>query len=67
MAKKWIQKAIKRPNRVRSYIRRKYGKAAFKKDGDIKVSYIRKAVKETKSTSLKRALLLALRLRKFKK
>lgn len=61
---KWIQEAVKRPGRVRTYLTRKYGDAAFTKDGKIKLEYIRKALKETKDPSLKRALLLAI---KFKK
>lgn len=64
MADKWIQEAIKRPNRVRRYLKRKYGDKAFTKDGKIKISYIRKALKETKNASLKRALLLAIKLKK---
>lgn len=61
---KWIQEAVKRPGRVRTYLKRKYGDAAFTKDGKIKLEYLRKALKETKDHSLKRALLLAI---KFKK
>lgn len=63
----WIQEAIKRPGRVRNYLKRKYGKKAFTKDGDIKVSYIRKALKTAKSESLKRALRLALTLKRLRR
>lgn len=63
----WIQEAIKRPGRVREYVKRKYGKEAFTKDGKIKVEYLRKALKEAKDESLKAALRLALRLREFAK
>jgi hypothetical protein len=63
----WIQEAVKRPERVRSYMKRKYGKRAFTKSGKIKKSYLHRAVKETKSRSLRSALLLALRFRKMKK
>lgn len=61
---KWIQEAIKRPGRVRSYLKRKYGDKAFTKDGKIKLSYIKRAIKETKDQSLKKALLLAIKLKK---
>ena len=64
--KYWIQRAIKRPGRVRRYMMRKYGKRAFTKSGEIKVSYLRRAIKETKNRSLKSALILAVRLKKFR-
>jgi len=63
----WIQSAVKRPGRVRSYMKRKYGKRAFTKSGEIKTSYLRKAAKETKSRSLRSALLLAIRLKRMRK
>jgi len=63
----WIQEAISRPGRVRAYMKRKYGKKAFTKSGKIKTRYLRKAVKETKSRSLKSALNLAIRLKKMRK
>ena len=61
---KWIQSAIKKPNRVRDYLKRKYGDAAFTKDGKIKLSYIYKALKEAKDPTLKAALRLAIKLKK---
>ena len=63
----WIQKAVKRPGRVRTYMRRKYGSRAFTKSGAIKTSYLRRAVKETKDRSLRSALLLAMRLKKMRR
>jgi hypothetical protein len=65
MAKKWIQKAIKRPGRVKSYLKRKYGDKAFNKDGSIKVTYINKPLKETENKSLQAALRLAKRLKRM--
>jgi len=71
---RWIQKAIKRPGRVRKHMMRKYGKKAFTKDGDIKVSYINKELKRIKKSgggvhgrerSLYSALTLAKRLKKM--
>ena len=63
----WIQKAVKRPGRVRTYMKRKYGKKAFTKSGEIKMSYLRKAAKETKNRSLRSALLLAIRLKRMRR
>jgi len=63
----WIQKAVKRPGRVKRYMKRKYGKKAFTKSGEIKMSYLRKAAKETKNRSLRSALLLAIRLKRMRK
>jgi hypothetical protein len=63
----WIQEAVKRPSRVRSYMKRRYGRKAFTKTGKIKISYLQKAAKQTKNKSLKSALLLAARLKKMKK
>jgi len=63
----WVQKAVKRPGRVRSYMKRKYGERAFTKSGTIKTAYLRRAVKETDNRSLKSALLLAIRLKRMRK
>ena len=64
MTEKWIQEAIQKPGRVKRYLKRKYGDAAFTKDGKIKLSYIRKALKECEDPSLRAALRLAIRLKK---
>jgi len=66
-ASRWIQRAIKRHGRVRTYMKRKYGSRAFTKSGAIKTSYLRRAVRETKDRSLKNALLLAMRLKKMRR
>lgn len=72
--KKWIQKAIKRPGRVKRYLKRKYGDKAFTKDGEIKQQYVLKAIKELKARpkskrpkGLLQALYLASRLEKMRK
>jgi Holliday junction resolvase RusA-like endonuclease len=74
MAKKWIQKAIKRRGRVRRYIKRLFGGKAFY-DG-IKVEYLKKAIqkirknkkmKKREKKSLIGALNLAIRLKKMVK
>jgi len=73
-SRRWIQRAIRRPGRVRRYMMRKYGRKAFTKSGEIKQSYINRAIKEIKSrpksrrnTSLLRALYLARRLETMRK
>ena len=60
MSEFWIQEAIKRPGRVIRYMKRKYGDEAFKKDGTLKKTYLRRALKEAKDPSLKQAIRLAL-------
>jgi len=65
--KKWIQKAIKRPGRVKAYLKRKYGKKAFTKDGEIKQQYVNRAIRELKSrppSERPKGLLQALQLAK---
>lgn len=68
MGKRWIQKAVKRKDRVHRYLKRLYGRKAFTKSGDIKVSYIDKAIKHVKHSKMskerKRSLLSALYLAK---
>jgi len=71
MARRWIQKAIKHPGRVERYLRRKYGPKAFHGD-NVKVEYIKKAIKELKERppskrpkGLLQALYLALRLKRW--
>jgi len=66
MAKKekWIQKAIKRPGRLRKLAQREGG---LTKDGEIKTSWLIKKKAETKDPSLKRAINLALTLEKLRK
>jgi hypothetical protein len=47
--KKWIQKPIKNPGRVRKYLRRMYGpKRALNKDGTIKMETLDKAIQMVK-------------------
>jgi hypothetical protein len=63
----WIQRVVKRPGRVKRYMKRRYGKRAFTKSGEIKMSYLRRAAKETKNRSLRSALLLAIRLKRMRR
>ena len=64
---KWIQKAIKHPGALRAYMKRKYGEKAFTRKGTIKREYLLRALKETKSPTIKRRIYLALTLRKLAK
>ena len=52
-SKRWIQKAVEREGRVKTYLRRTYGSRAFNKDGTIKVEYINKAIKRIKDRAKK--------------
>ncbi len=68
--KRWIQKAIKHPGRVRQHMMRRYGTKAFTKSGEIKQSYIDKELRRLKKggvskreKSLYSALMLAKRLK----
>jgi len=67
----WIQRAIKRPGRVKKYLLRIYGRKALTKSGEIKHSYLLKAIRRVKrrgkNTSLLRALYLAKNLEYWKK
>lgn len=54
----WIQKAVKRPGRVKRYMRLKYGDKAFAKNGEIKQQYILKAIAELKKSKRKNKSLL---------
>jgi len=67
--KYWIQRAVKRPGRVRRYISRVYGNKAFTKDGKIKLEYLKKAKERALrngNTSLARAIQLAINFRRWK-
>ena len=66
MEKKWISKAIKKPGALREYVKRKYGKKGFDKDGKIKYSILLQLRKSKNQTIRKRAN-LALLLRKMNK
>ncbi|RLI77270.1 capsid protein VP2 [Archaeoglobales archaeon] len=63
-----MQKAIKRPGRVKRFLARKYGKEAFTKSGEIKQQYVIKAISDVKRTmppgKKRRSLLAALNLAK---
>ena len=64
--KRWIQKAIKRPGRVKRYLRRLYGDEAFTKTGEIKQQYLYKAKRHVQQSNMpkkqKRSLISAINL-----
>ncbi len=72
---RWIQQAIKRPGRVRRYLRRLYGDKAFTKTGEIKQQYLYKAKRHVQQSNMpkdrKRSLIsainLAIRLEKMRR
>jgi hypothetical protein len=53
--------------RVRNYIKRQDGSAGFNKDGTLKISAIRAAMKKTRDKSMKKALNAALALKSIGK
>ncbi len=63
---KWIPKDLKK-DRIRNYLKRKYGNKAFTKDGNIKMKYLHTAEKTARDRSLKDALNLAIRFKKMKR
>jgi len=70
--KNWIGKAVKRPGRVKEYLKRKYGDKAFTRSGEVKQQYVDRAIRDmknkgTKNKSLLRALYLARTLERMKK
>jgi len=68
MPEKWIQKAIKKKGALRQYVKRKYGDKAFTRKGTIKVSILRKLLKDKSvSETTKRRVRLALTLRKLRR
>ncbi len=65
MKERWIQDVIKRPGRLRAYVRRVYGKEGFTQRGTIPVEVLRELAK--RKDSIGQAARLALRLREFRK
>jgi hypothetical protein len=66
----WIQKAVKKPNRVRSYVRKLFGQKAFTNKNTIKYEYLLKAksqAEKSNNQSLVKAINLAINLKKLKK
>ncbi|MFM9420991.1 hypothetical protein ACKLNZ_09965 [Thermus scotoductus] len=65
MREAWIRDAVKRPGRLRAYVRRVYGEEGFTKRGTIRVEVLRELAK--RRDGIGRAARLALRLREFRK
>jgi len=60
----WIQQAVKRPGRLRAYVRRVYGQAVFTEEGTIRLEVLRDLAK--RKDEIGRAARLALTLRRFR-
>lgn len=52
-SKYWIQEAVKRPGSLKQWLKKRYGRRAFTRSGEIKVSYLRKLRKEIKKGEIK--------------
>ncbi len=68
--RRWIQRSIKRPGRVRNYVLKHIGPEGFTERGTIKLSALRKAKRIAKGhhdTGMEDAINLAMRLRRMKK
>lgn len=72
--RRWLQKAIKRPGRVKRYLMRIYGPRAFTYSGEVKQKYVYMAIRRLKRMppskrppGLLNALQLAKRLERMKK
>jgi len=63
--KKWIQRAVKRKDALREYVRSHYGKAGFTERGTIKVDVLRELSR--KKGKIGQRARLALTLRKLRR
>ena len=62
---KWMQSAVKKPDALRDYMKRRFGNEAFTKQGNIKATYLRKVASDKKvSATTRRRANLALTFRK---
>jgi len=66
-ARFWIAGAIKRPGRLRAYVRRVYGAAGFDAQGRIKPSILRRIAARGGRGGIGAAARLAIRLRGFRR
>ena len=65
--KYWIQNAVEHTGRVRAYLKRMYGNKAFFNKGTLKMTYLYDAYKKAKDPNLKKAILLAIRLKTMRR
>jgi hypothetical protein len=61
MKRKWIQRAIKKKDALREYVKRHYGKAGFTERGTIKVEVLRELSKKKGKVGQRARLALTLR------
>ncbi len=52
-SKYWIQEAVKRPGALKEWLRKRFGRRAFTRDGEIKESFLRKLKEEIKRGRIK--------------
>lgn len=64
MREAWIQDAVKRPGRLRAYVRRVYGQAGFTQRGTIRMEILRELAR--RKDGIGRAARLAITLRRLK-
>lgn len=64
MKERWIQDVIKRPGRLRAYVRRVYGEDGFTQRGTIRVEVLRELAK--RKDGIGRAARLAITLKRLK-
>jgi len=74
MKKSWETKAIKHPGRVKEYLKKRYGGEAFLPNGNIRMAYLNRAIREQKGIpighrprGLLSALVLARNLKSFRR
>jgi hypothetical protein len=49
----WIQEAIQKPKALTNWLKRKYGKKAFTKEGKISIRFLRSLLKKHKKGRIK--------------
>jgi hypothetical protein len=69
----WIQKAIQKPNALKNWLKKNYGKKAFTKKGKISIKFLRSLLAKHKKGRIKLSkktiarIRLAITLKKLKK
>jgi len=69
----WIQEAIKKPRALTQYLKRRFGKKAFTKQGKISIKFLKSLLKKHKEGKIKLTkktlarIRLAITLRKLRK
>jgi len=63
----WIQRAIQRKGSLKHWLKKHYGKKAFRKDGKVKISFLRKLAKKQLPKRIKQKINLALTLHKLRR